>query len=109
MMIFCALTLEPAARDFSFQALLSLTFVSFTVWASHLEDIYLFLQSGFFLFCLIKWYYKKQFFSLFLSLPLFFCEHRAVDNQLYVATVSPARDEKASYVAWGHSTVVNPW
>ncbi|XP_057875194.1 omega-amidase NIT2 [Melospiza georgiana] len=34
---------------------------------------------------------------------------RAVDNQLYVATVSPARDEKASYVAWGHSTVVNPW
>uniref|UniRef100_A0A663DW83 omega-amidase n=1 Tax=Aquila chrysaetos chrysaetos TaxID=223781 RepID=A0A663DW83_AQUCH len=34
---------------------------------------------------------------------------RAVDNQVYVATVSPARDEKASYVAWGHSTVVNPW
>jgi len=28
---------------------------------------------------------------------------------LYVATVSPARDEKATYVAWGHSTVVNPW
>ncbi|XP_078208339.1 omega-amidase NIT2 isoform X2 [Callithrix jacchus] len=34
---------------------------------------------------------------------------RAVDNQVYVATVSPARDDKASYVAWGHSTVVNPW
>lgn len=34
---------------------------------------------------------------------------RAVDNQLYVATISPARDETASYVAWGHSTVVNPW
>ncbi|CAI5772955.1 omega-amidase NIT2 [Podarcis lilfordi] len=34
---------------------------------------------------------------------------RAVDNQVYVATASPARDEKASYVAWGHSTVVNPW
>ncbi|XP_038622209.1 omega-amidase NIT2 isoform X2 [Tachyglossus aculeatus] len=34
---------------------------------------------------------------------------RAVDNQLYVATTSPARDEKASYVAWGHSTVVGPW
>lgn len=34
---------------------------------------------------------------------------RALDNQLYVATVSPARDEKATYVAWGHSTVVNPW
>ncbi|XP_054684104.1 omega-amidase NIT2 isoform X1 [Grus americana] len=34
---------------------------------------------------------------------------RAVDNQVFVATVSPARDEKASYIAWGHSTVVNPW
>ncbi|XP_026702728.1 omega-amidase NIT2, partial [Athene cunicularia] len=34
---------------------------------------------------------------------------RALDNQVYVATISPARDEKASYVAWGHSTVVNPW
>ncbi|XP_077336327.1 omega-amidase NIT2 [Lithobates pipiens] len=34
---------------------------------------------------------------------------RALDNQVYVATVSPARDEKASYIAWGHSTVVNPW
>ena len=34
---------------------------------------------------------------------------RALDNQVFVATVSPARDEKASYVAWGHSTVVSPW
>ncbi|KAJ4943201.1 hypothetical protein JOQ06_006068 [Pogonophryne albipinna] len=34
---------------------------------------------------------------------------RAVDNQLYVATASPARDESSPYVAWGHSTVVNPW
>ncbi|XP_062905903.1 omega-amidase NIT2 [Mobula hypostoma] len=34
---------------------------------------------------------------------------RAVDNQVYVATVSPARNEKSSYVTWGHSTVVNPW
>ena len=34
---------------------------------------------------------------------------RALDNQLYVATASPARDETSSYVAWGHSTVVNPW
>ncbi|CAL1286154.1 unnamed protein product [Larinioides sclopetarius] len=34
---------------------------------------------------------------------------RAVDNQLYVATISPARDEAASYHAWGHSTLVNPW
>ncbi|XP_061539774.1 omega-amidase NIT2 isoform X1 [Phycodurus eques] len=34
---------------------------------------------------------------------------RALDNQVYVATASPAMDESASYVAWGHSTVVNPW
>ncbi|XP_048396561.1 omega-amidase NIT2 isoform X2 [Stegostoma tigrinum] len=34
---------------------------------------------------------------------------RAVDNQVYVATVSPARNENDSYVAWGHSSVVNPW
>ncbi|XP_018423826.1 PREDICTED: omega-amidase NIT2 [Nanorana parkeri] len=34
---------------------------------------------------------------------------RALDNQVYVATVSPARDEKSSYIAWGHSTVVSPW
>jgi len=34
---------------------------------------------------------------------------RAVDNQLYVATVSPARDKSSGYVAWGHSMVVNPW
>eukprot|EP00795_Rhopilema_esculentum_P016767 gene16767-8229_t len=34
---------------------------------------------------------------------------RALDNQLYVAGCSPARDESATYVAWGHSTVVDPW
>uniref|UniRef100_UPI00398EEE06 omega-amidase NIT2 isoform X1 n=2 Tax=Pristiophorus japonicus TaxID=55135 RepID=UPI00398EEE06 len=34
---------------------------------------------------------------------------RAVDNQIYVAGVSPAQNEKNSYVAWGHSTIVNPW
>ncbi|XP_069495271.1 omega-amidase NIT2 isoform X2 [Ambystoma mexicanum] len=34
---------------------------------------------------------------------------RALDNQVYVATASPARDENASYIAWGHSSVVNPW
>jgi len=34
---------------------------------------------------------------------------RAVDNQLYVAAVSPARDPDSSYQAWGHSTVVDPW
>lgn len=34
---------------------------------------------------------------------------RALDNQMFIATVSPARDETASYRAWGHSTVINPW
>ena len=34
---------------------------------------------------------------------------RAVDNQVFVATVSPARDESADYVAWGHSTIVDPF
>ena len=34
---------------------------------------------------------------------------RAVDNQCFVATPSPARDASASYTAWGHSTVVSPW
>ena len=31
--------------------------------------------------------------------------------QVYVASVSPlpARDSSADYVAWGHSTVVDPW
>lgn len=33
---------------------------------------------------------------------------RAVDNQLYVATCSPARDSAGSYTIWGHSTLVNP-
>lgn len=34
---------------------------------------------------------------------------RANDLQLFVATISPARDETAGYVAWGHSTIVDPW
>lgn len=34
---------------------------------------------------------------------------RAIDNQLYVAAPSPARDENATYIAWGHSSVVGPW
>ncbi|GFR78292.1 omega-amidase NIT2 [Elysia marginata] len=34
---------------------------------------------------------------------------RALDNQVYVATASPARDTGAGYVAWGHSCVVDPW
>jgi omega-amidase len=33
---------------------------------------------------------------------------RAVDNQIYIAGVSPARDQSASYIAWGHSSIVNP-
>lgn len=34
---------------------------------------------------------------------------RAADNQLFVATCSPARDAGAGYVAWGHSTLVGPF
>ena len=36
---------------------------------------------------------------------------RAVDNQVFVLTCSPARDTApdAVYTAWGHSTVINPW
>ncbi|XP_041980470.1 omega-amidase NIT2 isoform X2 [Aricia agestis] len=37
------------------------------------------------------------------------CRARATDNQLWVGLVSPARDPTAGYVAWGHSTLVNPW
>ncbi|KAK6345048.1 Carbon-nitrogen hydrolase [Orbilia javanica] len=33
---------------------------------------------------------------------------RAVDNQIYVALCSPARDLNATYHAWGHSMVVDP-
>jgi len=34
---------------------------------------------------------------------------RALDNQVYVAIPSPARDTESTYVAWGHSSVVSPW
>lgn len=34
---------------------------------------------------------------------------RATDNQLYVVTCSPARDNMSGYVAYGHSMIVNPW
>ncbi|MGL6162792.1 MAG: carbon-nitrogen hydrolase family protein, partial [Aeromonas veronii] len=34
---------------------------------------------------------------------------RAVDNQLFVAAASPARDSSAGYIAYGHSMVVDPW
>lgn len=33
---------------------------------------------------------------------------RAVDNQIYVAMCSPARDMSASYHAYGHSLVIDP-
>lgn len=34
---------------------------------------------------------------------------RAVDNQVFVAAASPARDNQGGYVAYGHSMVVDPW
>lgn len=34
---------------------------------------------------------------------------RALDNQLYIAATSPARNSKSSYVAYGHSLVVDPY
>ncbi|XP_045538820.1 omega-amidase NIT2 isoform X1 [Papilio machaon] len=34
---------------------------------------------------------------------------RATDLQLWVALVSPARDTSAGYVAWGYSTLIDPW
>ncbi len=34
---------------------------------------------------------------------------RAVENQCYVAACSPARDDDAVYVAYGHSMLVDPW
>lgn len=34
---------------------------------------------------------------------------RAIDNQVFVVAVSPARDKRAEYVAYGHSMVVDPW
>lgn len=33
---------------------------------------------------------------------------RAVDNQLFVAVISPARNENASYVVYGHSMIIDP-
>ena len=34
---------------------------------------------------------------------------RAVDNQVFMAAVSPARNERASYIAYGYSMAVDPW
>jgi len=32
-----------------------------------------------------------------------------MDNQLYVAAISPSRNPESTYQAWGHSTVSSPW
>lgn len=34
---------------------------------------------------------------------------RAVDNQIFVAACSQARDPEGEYLSWGHSMLVNPW
>ena len=34
---------------------------------------------------------------------------RALDNQVYLAAVSTARDEEATYLAYGNSLVADPW
>lgn len=34
---------------------------------------------------------------------------RAVDQQVHVLAAAPARNMEATYHAWGHSLVVNPW
>ncbi|MDD3520091.1 MAG: carbon-nitrogen hydrolase family protein [Actinomycetota bacterium] len=34
---------------------------------------------------------------------------RALDNQVYFVSVSPARNEKSKYIAYGHSMVTDPW
>lgn len=34
---------------------------------------------------------------------------RAIDNQVFVVVASPARDEKANYIAYGHSMACDPW
>lgn len=34
---------------------------------------------------------------------------RALDNQMFLAAASPARNPAASYQAWGHSLIVDPW
>jgi len=34
---------------------------------------------------------------------------RAVDQQVFVAVCSPARNPDSKYQAWGHSTIISPW
>lgn len=55
--------------------------------------------------CLVKW--KAYFFGscdCTRSVNVFSCYF-----QVYVGTISPARDTSATYIAWGHSTLVSPW
>ena len=40
---------------------------------------------------------------------LLLLRQRAVDNQCFTVGTSPARDESASYVAWGNSMICDPW
>lgn len=32
-----------------------------------------------------------------------------MDQQVYVATSSPARDDNSPYTCWGYSCVIDPW
>ncbi len=34
---------------------------------------------------------------------------RAVDNQVFFIAASPARDNNAGYIAYGHSLIIDPW
>ena len=34
---------------------------------------------------------------------------RAIENQVYIAVASPARNNSSKYKAYGHSMIVNPW
>jgi omega-amidase len=34
---------------------------------------------------------------------------RALDNQVFVALISPSRTDIGEYEAWGHSCIVNPF
>lgn len=34
---------------------------------------------------------------------------RAIENQLFIAAASPARNSKAAYKAYGHSMLIDPW
>ncbi|KXJ28088.1 Omega-amidase NIT2 [Exaiptasia diaphana] len=56
--------------------------------------------------------HRKSFVKLVLQFAMI-CAllnwHKYMPKMVYAAAVSPARDEKASYIAWANSTIVNPW